>query len=88
VEQVLETKGWPVEGFTGSVGSLSGSADSFQPMTYIPLTDPQRRHPAALTGSPRQVENLDGREGLDELHRWGWVFGGEKAGLGPCEAYR
>ncbi len=46
-------------------------------MSCIALTDPHRRLLTALTGGPRQVTDLDGRESLDELRRWGWVFGGE-----------
>jgi hypothetical protein len=46
-------------------------------MSCVALTDPHRRLLTALTAGPRQVDDLDGRESLDELRRWGWVFGGE-----------
>ncbi len=46
-------------------------------MSCITLTDPHRRLLTALTGGPHQVDDLDGWESLDELRRWGWVFGDE-----------
>ncbi|MCJ7755179.1 MAG: hypothetical protein MUP13_11505, partial [Thermoanaerobaculales bacterium] len=52
----------------------SPSVDSFRFVSCIP-PDPHRRLLTALTGGPRRVDDLDGREGLHELRRWGWVFG-------------
>lgn len=46
-------------------------------MSCIALTDPQRQLLSAPTEGPRRVDDLDSREGLDEVRRWGWVFGGE-----------
>ena len=46
-------------------------------MTCSTLTDPQRRLLTALTRGPRNVDDLDGWESLDEVRRWGWVFGAE-----------
>jgi hypothetical protein len=43
-------------------------------VSCITLTDPQRRLLAALTAGPGRVDELDDRDQLDELRRWGWVF--------------
>ena len=51
--------------------------DSFTSVTCIAIPDRHRRLLTALTRGPRPVDDLDSREGLDELRRWGWVFGGE-----------
>jgi len=39
-------------------------------VSCIVLTDPHRRLLTALTGGPRRVDDLDGRDSLDELRRW------------------
>jgi len=44
-------------------------------VSCITLTDLHRRPLTALTRGPRRVDDLNGRESLDELRRWGWVFG-------------
>jgi hypothetical protein len=46
-------------------------------VSCIALTDPHRRLLTALTEGPRRVDDFDGRECLDELRSWGWVFGRE-----------
>ncbi len=50
-------------------------------MSCIALTDPHRRLLTTFTRGPRRVDDLDNRESLDELPRWGWVFGGERVEL-------
>jgi hypothetical protein len=46
-------------------------------MSCVVLTAPHRRLLITLTAGPRKVDDLDGRESLDVLRRWGWVFGRE-----------
>lgn len=50
-------------------------------MSCIVLTDPQSRLLAALTWGARRVDDLDDRDQIDELRRWGWVFGDERIEL-------
>lgn len=51
---------------------MSEATDSFG---SVSLTPEQRRLLAALAHDPRPVEQLDNRDCLAELRKWGWVFG-------------
>lgn len=47
-------------------------------MSCIALTDQHHLLLAALAYGPRRVDDCgSGRDVVDELRRWGWVFGGE-----------